>query len=135
MYLFIHTVLFSYSDKYKTKMSCRSHGKANFQMSFLENSLYKSWLKPEKLPSQAICTLCNNALMSVAKMGVSALSFLFSTKQQQVETKRKYFINQFQYYNRQLDHLVSFKSWNQMGFEGSYMKFFSLITFKFKCIV
>ena len=55
-------------------MSSRSLGKTNFQMSGLEDNRFKSWLKPGKLPSQAICTLCNNALISVEKMGVSALS-------------------------------------------------------------
>ena len=55
-------------------MTSRSHGKTNFQMSWLQDNFFKSWLKPEKLPSQAICTLCNNALISVDKMGVSALS-------------------------------------------------------------
>ena len=43
-------------------------------MPWLEDNRFKSWLKPGKLPSQAICTLCNNALISVEKMSVSALS-------------------------------------------------------------
>ena len=55
-------------------MSSRSHGKINFQMSWLEDNGFKSWLKPGKLLSQAICTLCNNALISVDNMGVSTLS-------------------------------------------------------------
>ena len=40
----------------------------------VEDNRFKSWLKPEKVPSQAICTFCNNALISVEKMVVSALS-------------------------------------------------------------
>ena len=72
--MFIHTVLFSYSDKYRTKICSRLHRETNFQMSWLEDNRFKSWLKPGKLPSQAIWTLCNNALISVDKMGVSALS-------------------------------------------------------------
>ena len=55
-------------------MSSRSHGKTNFQMSWLEHNCFKSWLKPGKLPSQAICTLFNNALSNVEKMSMSALS-------------------------------------------------------------
>ena len=55
-------------------MSSRSHGKTNFQMSWLEDNHFKNWLRPGKLPSQAICTFCNNALISVEKIGVSALS-------------------------------------------------------------
>ena len=55
-------------------MSSRSHGKTNFQMSWLKDNCLKSWLKPGKPPSQAICTLCNSALVSVEKIGVSALS-------------------------------------------------------------
>ena len=55
-------------------MSSRSHGKTNFQMSWLKDNCLKSWLKPGKPPSQAICTLCNSALVRVEKIGVSALS-------------------------------------------------------------
>ena len=43
-------------------------------MSRLEDNCFKSWLKPGKSPSQAICTVCHNALITVEKMDVSALS-------------------------------------------------------------
>ena len=69
-------------------MSSRSHGKTNFQMSWLENNHFKSWLKPGKLPSQAICTLCNNALISVEKIGASALLFHTQGKNKEKEKQQ-----------------------------------------------
>ena len=80
------------------KMSSRSHDKTNFQMSWSEDNLFKSWLKPGKLPSQAICTLCNNALISVEKMGVSALSSHAQGKNKEKKSSNHlfhvYFFNQ-----------------------------------------
>ena len=75
-------------------MSSRSHGKTNFQMSWLEDNRFKSWLEPGKLPSQAICTLCNNALIIVEKMGVSAIS---SHAQGKKHRKRKAAITSFMF--------------------------------------
>ena len=57
-------------------MFSRSHEKTNFQMSLLQDNHFKSQLKPGMLPFQAIYTLCNSTVISVEKMGVSALSFL-----------------------------------------------------------
>ena len=70
------------------KMSSRSHDKTNFQMSWSEDNLFKSWLKPGKLPSQAICTLCNNALISVEKIGASALLFHTQGKNKEKEKQQ-----------------------------------------------
>ena len=75
-------------------MSSRSHGKTNFQMSWLEDDHFKSWLKPGKLPSQAICTLCNSGLISVEKMGVSACHPMHKGKAQR---KRKAAISSFMF--------------------------------------
>ena len=76
-------------------MSSRLHGKTNFQMSWLEDNLFKSWLKPEKLPSQAKCTSCNNALISVEKVGVRALSSHAQGKK--TRRKRKAAITSFMF--------------------------------------
>ena len=76
-------------------MSSRLHGKTNFQMSWLEDNLFKSWLKPEKLPSQEKCISCNNALISVEKMGVRALSSHAQGKK--TRRKRKAAITSFMF--------------------------------------
>ena len=83
--------MFSYNDKCRTKMSSRSHGKTNFQMSWLEDNHFKNWLRPGKLPSQAICTFCNNALISVEKIGVSACCPMHKGKTQRKKSSNHLF--------------------------------------------
>ena len=57
----------------------------------VEDNRFKSWLKPDKFPSQAICTFCNNALVSVEKMGVSALSSHAQGKNKEKEKQQSPF--------------------------------------------
>ena len=64
-------------------------------MSWLEDNHFKSWLNPGKLPSQAICTLCSNALISAEKMGVSALSS--HAQRKKTQRKRKVGITSFMF--------------------------------------
>ena len=49
------------------------HGKTVFQNKRLSEERFKLWLKPGKKASEAICAICNNATISVEKMGIAAL--------------------------------------------------------------
>ena len=54
-------------------MSKRSHGKTIFQISWLDDKRFKSWLKRGQNPSEAVCMLCCNSKINIEKMGISAL--------------------------------------------------------------
>ena len=70
-------------------MSSRSQGKTNFQMSWLEDNHFKSWLKPGKESSPpkqyALCP----TMISVEKMGVSALSCHAQEKKHKEKEKQQ----------------------------------------------
>ena len=54
-------------------MSNRAHRKTVFQTSWLEDERFKNWLKAGRKPSEETCVFCLNAVISVEKIGVSAL--------------------------------------------------------------
>ena len=52
----------------------RTHGKVSFNESWLTDERFKLWIKKGPDSNKAACSLCNNAVIDIAKMRVSTLS-------------------------------------------------------------
>ena len=54
-------------------MSWKIHGKVVFNESWLSDERFKTWLKQGNDCHKAVCILCNNIVIDITKLGVSAL--------------------------------------------------------------
>ena len=54
-------------------MSRKIHWKVVFNESWLSDERFKTWLKRGNDCHKAVCILCNNSVIDITRMGVSAL--------------------------------------------------------------
>ena len=54
-------------------MSRKINGRVVFNESWLGDERFKTWLKRGNNCHKAVCTLCNNSVIDITRMGMSAL--------------------------------------------------------------